>query len=584
MPTPKKKKSNTNQSTNKGRSTKTKKKPRVLRLPSAASAVKKAGDLINQLHTIRTTFGPDQEKEKLGILAQFPKTGLKTKKDILAYHEHLLFMLAYPDSAAIQKAVTGELKRLGKVLKAMEAEDPDTFYDKYHATGIAHSAVSWIPSVDISAWITQQFPSAAIEPRFDDDFYEGLTEVFPSLVKKAEADSLHSDDFETQDWLNNAVGENALDHLKWINERVLELNCTEEMRDKLYDSLGMNMDLKLVEFTASRTGNILPCRNYHYQTGPLLKGVDLKTHFAQPFISLEKLKGREAVAAIDSARHSLAARSRETDTVTYARDVYRAELEHGMDIYLFEMRPNRKYPIENYLGYVAYKNGVPMAYGGGWIFLDRCEIGLNIFDSFRGGESTLVFVNLMRTYQRIFNVNRFLVPPYQFGENNPEGLKSGAFWFYYRLGYRPADVALNKLATKEAEKLAKKKGYRTSIDILKRFTEAPVELILTENYAKVDLRKLSEAVVKNKLSVTVDELTRMLATYLGNMNAWEKMSVEAVAPMVCLAEGIADWTNDEKEKLAVILKGKYVDEVKFMQDMGAHTRLVKSWEEKLRGV
>ena len=32
---------------------------------------------------------------------------------------------------------------------------------------------------------------------------------------------------------------------------------------------------------------------------------------------------------------------------------------------------------------------------------------------------------------------KFVVKPYQFGKGNPEGLKSGAFWFYYRLGFRP---------------------------------------------------------------------------------------------------------------------------------------------------
>ena len=36
-------------------------------------------------------------------------------------------------------------------------------------------------------------------------------------------------------------------------------------------------------------------------------------------------------------------------------------------------------------------------------------------------------------------MGRFVVEPSQFGGTNKEGLLSGAFWFYYRLGFRPID-------------------------------------------------------------------------------------------------------------------------------------------------
>ncbi|HYG49811.1 MAG TPA: hypothetical protein VD905_02860 [Flavobacteriales bacterium] len=558
-------------------------KPKKIRDLSASVpffAVKKASDLISGLLALRTTFGPGPEQQKLDLLKQFPKTELKTKKDILTYHEHLLFMLAYPDSTAVQKAVTSELKRLGKLFKDMEAKDPAGFYDVYHATGIAYSSVSWMPSVDISAWMVDRFAKESIEPRFDDDFYGNLAEALPMVVKPSQADSLLDNDFEAETWMDSVAGKYKVDHLRWINEQFLALNTTEPLRDKLFDEIGVDCDLKIDSFEASRTGNVLPCRNMHYQTGPLLKGVNIKDQLAKPFLSFEKLKGRELASAIQSGRDSLCARSRETDTVTYADTVYRVELEHGIDIYLYEMRPNRKMPIENYLGYVGYKNGVPMAYGGSWIFLDRMEIGLNIFDSFRGGESALAFVSLLRAYQRLFNSKRILVPPYQFGENNPEGLKSGAFWFYYRLGFRPADAKLKALADKEAEKIAKKKNYRTSIDVLKKFTVVPVELILDDAYAKVDLRKLSAVAGKQNSSViTTPELKRMLG--LTNLSGLEKASVDAVAPLVCIVPGIADWSPVEKETLAEILKKKYTDELNFTVEMGKHRKLIESWEKIL---
>ena len=53
-------------------------------------------------------------------------------------------------------------------------------------------------------------------------------------------------------------------------------------------------------------------------------------------------------------------------------------------------------------------------------------------------------------------------------------MQSGAFWFYYRFGFRPVDEQLNKLATEEAQKIQAEKGYRSPISTLKLFTKSNV--------------------------------------------------------------------------------------------------------------
>ena len=42
-------------------------------------------------------------------------------------------------------------------------------------------------------------------------------------------------------------------------------------------------------------------------------------------------------------------------------------------------------------------------------------------------------------YRQCFGIGRFVAEPSQFGGTNIEGLRSGAFWFYYRLGFRPVE-------------------------------------------------------------------------------------------------------------------------------------------------
>lgn len=102
---------------------------------------------------------------------------------------------------------------------------------------------------------------------------------------------------------------------------------------------------------------------------------------------------------------------------------------------------------------MAFKNGIPVSYGGGWILGTSCKIGVNIYPAFRKGESAWMFCQVLRLYHQNFKVSYFYVNPYQFGKGNPEGLKSGAFWFYYRLGFRPVQTDINVLSKTEWKKI-----------------------------------------------------------------------------------------------------------------------------------
>ena len=156
------------------------------------------------------------------------------------------------------------------------------------------------------------------------------------------------------------------------------------------------------------------------------------------------------------------------------------------------MLPERRLPLESYIGFMMFKNGYPMAYGGGWLFGKRSLLGINIFEAFRGGESAFVFAQLLRTYKNAFGADYFEVEPYQFGKDNPEGLQSGAFWFYYRFGFRPVDEALNKLATEESKRIQSEKGYRSPISTLKLFTKSNVCVNFSGNQKPINPSEISK--------------------------------------------------------------------------------------------
>ncbi len=174
----------------------------------------------------------------------------------------------------------------------------------------------------------------------------------------------------------------------------------------------------------------------------------------------------------------LAALGRETDAIAlaYPDGVAWHELGRGIAVALYTMEPARRSPLDSHVGMMLFKNGIPVGYGGGWPFAGTCRIGINIFAPFRGGESALLFAQVLRVYRQRFGVGRFVVEPTQFGGANKEGLQSGAFWFYYRLGFRPIGARSARLASDEWARMQADRTYRTGIPALRQFTRSDIEL------------------------------------------------------------------------------------------------------------
>jgi hypothetical protein len=71
-------------------------------------------------------------------------------------------------------------------------------------------------------------------------------------------------------------------------------------------------------------------------------------------------------------------------------------------------------------------------------------------------------------------VTSFAIDPYQIGHENAEGIESGAFWFYRKLGFRPTQRDVLRLVEQEEQKIATRSGYRTSARTLRKLAESPM--------------------------------------------------------------------------------------------------------------
>jgi hypothetical protein len=94
---------------------------------------------------------------------------------------------------------------------------------------------------------------------------------------------------------------------------------------------------------------------------------------------------------------------------------------------------------------------------------------------------------LLRAYRQAFGIDCFEVDAHQFGLDNPDGIASGAFWFYWKHGFRPIDAGLRRRAEREAARLARTPGARSPTPLLEAFTSSNVEL----NFGSVDPPRLA---------------------------------------------------------------------------------------------
>jgi hypothetical protein len=370
----------------------------------------------------------------------------------------------------------------------------------------------------------------------------------------------------------------------------------ESLKEIVYQQLKIFVCWKLDHPAFSRTFVSIPVKKIFCTTN-LSRSFTGEALLREP-VKAVQLRAADKVKLTDIMKASLAFYYRETDPFTFADPAATSlfEMGNGLTIVLAGMNKNKRLSLESYIGYMAFKNGVPVAYGGGWIWGQRCKIGLNIFPPFRKGESAWIFCQVLRLYHQFYKVNQFIVRPYQFGKANPEGIRSGAFWFYYKLGFRPCSPHLFKLAESEWGKKQAGLQYRTRPEILKKFTAANLEW-LTDNKSlpRFGADELSAAISKqiNKMyhgsrAAAISASSKMIQRVFSRADLRAVNLLPAAVKdnflLLCLfIRDISLWGQEEKSKLVRVwtLKagGKERDHILQLQ---RHQRLWQSLHAGLK--
>jgi hypothetical protein len=169
----------------------------------------------------------------------------------------------------------------------------------------------------------------------------------------------------------------------------------------------------------------------------------------------------------------------------------------GLEIVWFGVEPQARLPLRAYHAGMFFKNGVPAGYVEVLSFIERAEVGFNLYYSFREGETAWIYAKILQICRQMLGVSVFWVDPYQIGHDNEEAIESGAFWFYRKLGFRPVDPLLQAYALREEARLSSRKSARTPKHLLRRLASGPMVYepgeALPNEWDRFHIRRLASA-------------------------------------------------------------------------------------------
>jgi hypothetical protein len=429
--------------------------------------------LLNELRQVVHSQESGKTTEILRLITAIAGSDLRTAKDLSAYRDLLLFLAAYPESEQQSVIVQDELRKLDKLVSEIIQNGSEAKAIAFSNSGFDSTYFIGSFSHSMCEWLLRSFPECTAFHSYGESAFIPQ-EILGLSLLPAENWLLENPDLPLDSWMKAAFASPQNSSLENVLMSAKFQGLPNAVRDLLYDSLNLFISFDIRGHENSAAGLRVPKGKLFYHSEALIKKPDSATILNSRLPSQLKLSHEERNEYLRVARFALLHLSRETDTVTYAKpeglEVY--DLGRGISIALFYLPPERRNALETYAGYMAFKNRIPCAYGGSWIFGNKAKTGLNIFPAFRGGESALLFLQIIRLYKLRFRVRYFEAEPYQIGKDNPEGINSGAFWFYYKHGFRPHQKELRDLAEREYHLISENNKYRSDKKTLRKLANS----------------------------------------------------------------------------------------------------------------
>ncbi len=506
-------------------------------------------------------------RKKRSLLAPLARLSLGSAKEVERLHESLCFLEAFPDNAPlladVRRLLAGfgrraDLRRFRKELADTGIAGTDTFYPFYYPTAL---------------WLAQRCGDRLRIDWKDFERAKALEDLLPLLSLYAESPGLDEVDLGPKGWVDRLGGSRETDAV-YLLRRVAALPLDGFWKEYLYESFAPPLRLSPGPDAPSRTRARLPGFPVVFQRRPLNRArPDVRRESDRPPLSLRTVSAGSARRLIDAARASMVTRQRDLHVFEHAsvRDVRLADAGDGLKFAIYGMVPERRLLLEAVYAYLTIKNGVPVGYVLVSALFGSSEIAFNVFESFRGAEAGLIYGRTLGLTRSLFGSDSFTIFPYQLGDDNEEGIASGAWWFYRKLGFFPKDQEAVALMRREEARLKREKS-RTTPAMLRRLAKHNLyfhlgkereDIIGLVPLPNVGL-KVTDALARRFGSdrergarETLREAQALLGVpSLGRFSPGERLAFVRWAPLATLLPGLSRWSDEARRSLADVIRAK----------------------------
>ncbi|MHC4774562.1 MAG: hypothetical protein ACYTBR_04735 [Planctomycetota bacterium] len=542
--------------------------------------------VLRELERTKTDYGEGADRRKLELLGALKGRRLERPADIVRFHEALCFLRAYPDSTELLSQVEGILAGFG------QRADVGRHAQALINSGIAGTPIHFQFFPGAAVWLARRWgPHLSIEwGAFEKQ--GKLEELLEQLALYAETPGLDEFAFEVREWIDLLKGPDETD-AAFLLRRLGQLRMSPFALEALLEDLDIPFVLAPGPDTPARTREKYDRVPVVPQAGPLRRSRPVvREEISRPPASVGSLAGREARKVVDLARATMAARCRDLNAFTYAevRDVRLVDCGSGLQFALIGVAPQRRLLLEAIYAFMMLKNGVPIGYGTHTMLMGSSEVAYTIFDTFRSGEAALMIERALALAHHLFGIDCFSLHPYQIGYDNEDAIRSGAWWFYQKLGFRPRETELLRLMRREVKRQKASPSHRSSPATLRQLASSGLYLQLgtprddvigilsTGNVGLAVTRYVGERYGGNRRKAQ-RACAREAAELLGvrstaGFSTGERLAWARWSPLIMILPGVSRWPREDKRALALIVRAKGGPcEADYLAGFDGHRRL-----------
>jgi hypothetical protein len=184
---------------------------------------------------------------------------------------------------------------------------------------------------------------------------------------------------------------------------------------------------------------------------------------------------------------------------------------------------------------------------------------------------------MLAMLRHVLGARSFTLDPYQLGKGNDDGIESGAWWFYYKLGFRPRAAAVRRVMRDELERLRANPRHRSSPATLRKLAEGhlvfdvepgrPVPLPPT---ARIGLRVAGS----HREDAAREAMRRTGLRSLAGWTPGERLAWQRWSPLILTLPGVPRWSAANRRTLVRIVRAKGgASETDFVRRFNAHPLL-----------